>query len=169
MKSIWLTYGKRALIASIGIFLAGFVAGKVFKLSYAAQEVIGYLTIVLALLFVFFGVKEFRDTTNKGSLTFWEGLTLGMGITLFVALGSAVADFIYVTVIHPDFVTDYTAYQIEKLGDKLSPEVFASRREELLQQAKDIGHPMVMAAIMFATVMVMGFIMSLLSTLVLRR
>lgn len=168
MKKILLRFGLRSLIATVGIFIVVFLIGKIFALSYSAQEFLGYLSIVLSLLFVFFAIKYYRDKENQGSLSFKNGILLGLGITLFVAIGSAIADFIYVTVIYPDFITDYTEYQIDLIRESVPAEDFEIRKVELLQQVEKIGHPAIMAFIMFATVVPLGIIITLISTLLLQ-
>ena len=95
-------------------------------------------------------------------------MLLGMGITLFVALGSAIADFVYVTVIYPDFITDYTQYQIESLRESVPVERFETEKDALLRQVDSIGHPAIMAFIMFVTVILLGIIITLISTLLLQ-
>src|SRR5680860_1263886 len=147
MKKALFLFGFRSLAASVGIFLGAFLIGKMFNLSYSVQEVLGYLSIALSLLFVFFAIKYYRDKENQGRLTFRNGLLLGLGITLFVAIGSAVADFIYLTVIYPDFITDYTQYQIEILQKSVPAEDFEVKKAELLNQVESIGHPAILAFI----------------------
>lgn len=168
MKKILFRFGFRSLIATVGIFLLVFLIGKFFALSYSAQEFLGYLSIVLSLLFVFFAIKYYRDKQNQGRLSFKNGILLGLGITLFVALGSAIADFIYVTVIYPDFITDYTQHQIGLLEESVPEEDFETKKAEFLQQVEDIGHPAIMAFIMFATVVPLGIIITLISTMLLQ-
>ena len=168
MKKVLILFGLRSLAASLGIFLAVFLLGKFFSYSYGVQEFLGYLSIVLSLLFVFFALKYYRDKENQEQLSFKNGMLLGMGITLFVALGSAIADFVYVTVIYPDFITDYTQYQIESLRESVPVERFETEKDALLSQVDSIGHPAIMAFIMFVTVILLGIIITLISALLLQ-
>ena len=53
---------------------------------YDTQEIIGYLTIFISMVFVFIGIKHYRDRVNKGSLSFGEGLKVGLLIVLIYVI-----------------------------------------------------------------------------------
>lgn len=166
MKPTIKKYGTYGSVSSLILFQIAFSIGKSF--SYNIQEVLGYLTIVLSLLFVFFAIKHYRDKENNGRLSLKNGVFIGLSITFFVALGSAISDYIYVTVLYPDFVTDYSNYQLEKLRETLSVSDFEVKRQEMMDNIKTIGKPSVMALVMFITVMCLGTIITILSALFLQ-
>jgi hypothetical protein len=163
MKKVIRKYGIYGFFSSIILFLIAFVIAKSY--SYEVQEIVGYLTIVIALFFVFFAIKHYRDKENQGVLTIGNGILIGLSITTFVALGSAIADYIYVTILYPDFVTDYSNYQLEKLKSTQSARDFEIKRQEMMEGIKTIGNPFIMALVMFVTVMILGTIITLLSSL----
>lgn len=165
MKKTITKYGALGFFTSLVLFHLSFLVGK--GSSYKIQETLGYLTIVIALIFVFFAIKHYRDNQNHGNLTWKDGLAIGLSITFFVALGSAIADLVYVSIIYPDFATDYANYQLEKLKSSLPPAEFEIKRKELLQNVETIGKPLVMALVMFVTVMCLGTIITILSSLLL--
>lgn len=162
MKSTIKRYGLYGFLSSLILFQIAFAIGK--SLSYEVQEVLGYLTIAIALLFVYFAIKHYRDKENQGILTLRNGIFIGLSITFFVALGSAIADYIYVTLLYPDFVTDYSNHQLERLKATLPPGDFEIQRNEMLESIKTIGNPTVMAFVMFVTVAILGTIITLLSS-----
>jgi len=45
-------------------------------------EILGYTSIVLSMLFVFFGVRSYREHAGGGHLTFFRGLSVGLLIML---------------------------------------------------------------------------------------
>lgn len=159
-------YGIYGFVSSLILFQIAFSIGRSF--AYSVQEVLGYLTIVIALLFVFFAIKHYRDKENHGKLSLKNGIFIGLSITFFVAFGSAIADYIYVTILYPDFVTDYSNYQLEKLKTTLSASDFEVKRQEMMNNIKTIGKPSVMALVMFVTVMCLGTIITMLSSLFLQ-
>jgi hypothetical protein len=166
MKKIIKKYGVYGFVSSLILFQIAFAIGENY--SYSTKEILGYLTIVIALLFVFFAIKHYRDKENQGKLTLKNGILIGLSITFFVALGSAIADYIYVTILYPDFVTDYSNYQLEKLKTTLSADDFEVKRQEMMNNIKTIGRPEVMALVMFITVIILGTIITLLSSLLLQ-
>src|SRR4029077_2172666 len=52
------------------------------KISSDKALIIGYTTIVLAGLLVFFGIRSYRDNVSGGKLTFARGLAVGILISL---------------------------------------------------------------------------------------
>lgn len=167
MKASIKRYGVYGFASALLLFQVTFSIGE--RLSYEVQETIGYLTIAIALLFVFFAIRHYRDQENQGVLSLKNGLLIGLAITFFVALGSAIADYLYVTVWHPDFVTDYAQHQLEKMQSTLSAEAFDREYAEMQARVDALGSPWIMALVMFMTVMVMGTIISVLSSLFLQK
>ena len=159
-------YGIYGFLSALVLFQLAFSLGT--SLSYNVQEVLGYLTIVISLLFVFFAIKHYRDKENRGKLTLRNGFFIGLSITFFVAIGSAISDYIFVTILYPDFVSDYSNYQMEQLKESLSESEYEIKRQEMMENIKTIGKPSVMALVMFITVMCLGIIISILSSLFLR-
>ena len=163
MKHVSFKYGFYAA-------LVGFMA---FGLSlyFGASEVLGYTAIVIALSFVFFGVKYFRDTKNEGKLNFGKALLLGMGISLFAAVGVALMDGLYVTVIDPDFFQVYGQAAVESAKEKGDATAISSAQEQLdwFTNMSTVQRGFFSGGFMFAIVTVIGFIVSLISGLILKK
>lgn len=151
MKNTVIKFGLYGFLLSITLFLSGLYFGK--GMDFSTQEVVGYLTMVISLVFVFFGIKHFRDNENNGKITLMKGLLIGVLISVFTASGIAVADFIYTSVINPDFFADYVAMMREQ-----------GHTEEIPNWGSGF-----MAFVMFATVLIIGLIISLISALILQR
>lgn len=66
MKKTVIKFGQRAFFTATILFLLALTLGK--NLSYGAQEVIGYSSMAISLVFVFFGIKNYRDQENGGRL-----------------------------------------------------------------------------------------------------
>lgn len=167
MKKTVLKFGFYALFTAAGLFLLALLVGN--GLDYFVQEVIGYTTMAISLIFVFFGIRHYRDRENEGQITFLKALGIGMLISLFAALGFGLIDYIYTTVIHPDFAIEYETKMLADMKANLSAEAFEVEKAELHQKMKDYGGSGFMAAMMFAMVIVMGFIISLISALLLQK
>jgi len=151
MKNTVIKFGFYGFLLSISLFLSGLYFGK--GMDFSTQEVVGYLTMVISLVFVFFGIKHFRDNENNGEITLVKGLLIGILISVFTASGIAIADFIYTSFINPDFFVDYVAMM---------------REQGHTEEIPDWGSGF-MAFIMFATVLIIGLIISLISALILQR
>ena len=160
-------YGLRALLTAAILFFIALIFGS--NLSYSAQEVIGYLSMAISLIFVFFGVKQYRDQDNEGKISFGKALGMGLLISLFAAIGFAVIDFIYTMWINPDFAQDYQTAMLATMENELSPEEFKVKKQAFVEQMQAYDSPVLMALLMFVTVMIMGFIYSLISGLILQK
>lgn len=167
MKKTVLRYGLLCFLAASILFLSALVFGQ--GLSFEAQGVLGYVTIVAALVFVFLGIKHYRDQENNGVISFGRALGIGMLITLFAALGFAIIDYIYTAYINPDFISEYTANSIANLEKTLSGDELIKAQEDLTSQMESMGSSSTLAVFMFAIVTVVGFIISLLSSLFLNK
>ena len=167
MKKTVLKYGLYSLLTASVLFLLAFLIGK--GMSYSVQEAIGYFTMVASLVFVFFGIRHYRDHINDGKVSFGSALWLGFLISLFAGLGFGVVDYIYTTVINPDFAQEYLAAMTSKLEVTLPAEEFETQKAVLEQQMEDYGGSGFMAFIMFITVAMIGLVISIISALILQR
>lgn len=167
MKNTVIKYGLYALLSGFILFGLPFLLG--MGTNYDYGELIGYSSMIISLLFVYFGIKHYRDKVNNGKVSLGKAIGIGMLIALFSAVGVAIFDYIYTTQINPDFASDYLEYSLKKMEANLSPEEFKTESAKLTQQMKDYGSPSLMALMMFATVVILGFIISLISGLILQR
>ena len=147
MKKIVLRYGTYGFAVAFVLFLSG------LYLDFTTNVLIGYATILASLIFVYFGIKHFRDAVNNGSITLKKALVIGLLISLFSAVGIATADYIYTAYVNPDFFSDYAeTMKIE------NPDA------EVVEMTSGSA-----ALFMFGVVMTLGFIISLISALLLQR
>lgn len=166
MKNKILHYGIYSAITICILALAGWFLGK--NLDYSLQEIIGYASMILALLFVFFGIKHYRDKENNGVVSFGKALQIGVLITLFAALAFGILDVIYIKYIHPDFMTEYYTNYVEQMKNSLSESEFQIKLKELEAQKDLFSNTFVNFLLMSATVFIIGFIISLISALILQ-
>jgi hypothetical protein len=75
----------------------------------------GYATMIVALSFVFFGVKSYRDN-NGGRITFMKGLQVGILISLISAFCYAASwELYHRTGRGQEFIQRYMAYHLDKM------------------------------------------------------
>lgn len=167
MKSTVIKFGTYSSIFLIILFSISFFFED--KMSYETSEIFGYATIVLSLSFVYFGIKNYRDTTNNGNVTFGKALKIGLLITLLTSLTFGLINVIYIEFINPDFTTEYYAHSVEKFREKLPAEEFEAKFKEMETQKELFTNTFFNFLLMSVTVFVIGFIVSLLSALTLQR
>jgi hypothetical protein len=132
--------------------------------------IIGYTTMVLAFLMVFFGVRSYRDNLAGGRVSFGRAFTVGLMITL-VASACYVAtwEVIYYRFM-PDYLDQYAAYTIEKeRRSGASEERIAGRTAELARFREKYQNPLVSVGVTLLEPLPVGIVFTLVTAGVLSR
>ncbi|HJU76117.1 MAG TPA: DUF4199 domain-containing protein [Gemmatimonadaceae bacterium] len=167
MKKTVLTFG---LIAG-AILSAMMLATLPFmdRIGFERGEIIGYTSMVVAFLLIFFGVRAYRESFG-GTLGFLRAFGVG-------AMIAGVASICYVATwqliyykVAPDFVAKYQAYQVEKARtDGATEAQLAQKRAEMEDFAKMYRNPIINAAITFVEPLPVGLVVALVAAGVLTR
>lgn len=152
MKRTVLKYGFYGFLAGVIIFTLHLVLG-IKYLDYTTNEILGYVSIFLSLSFIYFGIKHYRDHVNNGSVSIGKAITIGILISIIVGLGIAIADFMYTKFIDPSFFSNYEQMLKEQGKDN-----------EIIKMTSTTA-----ALFMLVLVTVIGFIISLISGIILQR
>jgi len=167
MRKIVLTFG---LIAG-GILSAMMLLTLPFseQIGFDKLAIIGYTTMALAFLLIYFGVRSYRDATG-GTISFGRAFLVGLGITA-VASACYVAtwEVIYYK-LTPDFVENYAAHSLEKArAAGKSAEEIVTLTAQLARYQEMYKNPLVNIAITFLEPLPVGLVMTLVAAGVLRR
>ena len=167
MKKIVIKYGMYGVVVMFVISISAFI---IFKNNHNwdLQEIIGYATIVLSLVFVYFGIRRWRDQYNAGRLSFWKGIGIGSLISLFPSAGFGLLSWIE-GLVDPEWQDQYYAHYIENVKKTTSPEKLQAALQDIADQREMFSSPVAQFGFMFLTVFVIGFIISIISALILRR
>ena len=132
-------------------------------------EVIGYTSMVLAFLLIYFGVRTYRDNAG-GSITFGRAFLVGILIA-FVASACYVATWqVMYQSSFRDFATKYSEHQLEQERARGADEAtLAKRRAELEEFARRYENPIFRTAITFLEPLPVGLVLALVSAGILRR
>lgn len=135
------------------------------SISYSTAEVLGYASMLLSLFFVFLGIREYRDKVADGRLSFGRGLKVGLLISLFPSVVAFIGGALFTVFFGEQFKT----YALDDFKKNKSAEEY----EQLVKQMESMGdlanNPIFQGVIMFLTVLVLGFIVSLISAWILKR
>jgi hypothetical protein len=140
------------------------------RIGFDRGVIVGYTAIVISFLFVYFGVRSYRDNVAGGMLTFRQGFAVGLLITLISCLCYVVAwQIVYYNFI-PDFMDRYAAHVIEQLrASGEAPAVIAEKAREMEAFKAMYANPLVNAAFTFLEPFPVGLLITLISAVVLRR
>ncbi|MGH7709657.1 MAG: DUF4199 domain-containing protein [Gemmatimonadaceae bacterium] len=168
MKKTVLTFGliSGAIISAMMLAVLPFQDA----IGFDRGEVIGYTSMVVAFLLIFFGVRSYRDNVAGGSIRFGRALAVG-------ALIAGVASVCYVATwqviyykLAPDFVAKYQAHLLEEArADGASEAALAQKKAELDRFAEMYRNPAINAAITFIEPLPVGLIVALVTAGVLSR
>src|SRR5271165_6046748 len=112
MKKVVLTFGLISGAISAAMMLATVPFED--KISSEKGLILGYTTIVLAALIVYFGVRSYRENVGGGRLTFGRGFAVGILITLISnACYVGTWEIIYYKLM-PGFSEKYAAHLVER-------------------------------------------------------
>lgn len=77
------------------------------------SEAVGYLTMLLALAFIFVAIKRHRDVDLGGAIRFWPAFATGLGVAAIAGLFYVITWEIYFQMTDGAFMDAYVAGQIE--------------------------------------------------------
>jgi len=168
MKKTVLTFG----LISGGISTVTMLATIPFmhKISGDRELIIGYTTIVLAGLLVFFGIRSYRDSVSGGKLTFARGFAVGILISVlsncFYVASWEIAYFKFM----PDFAEKYAAQMVEHAK---SAGASQQKIDETARQAADFARnyhkPLYNISMTFLEPFPVFLVITLLSAAILRK
>lgn len=168
MKKIVLTFGliSGALLSAMMLATIPLID----KIGMDRGMVLGYTTMVLAFLLVFFGIRTYRETAGNGQISFGRALGVGLLIMVIATICYVVTwEIVYFNFL-PDFGDKYAAYVIEKArAAGASPEEIARQTEEMKQFKTMYDNPLYNAAFTFLEPLPVGIPMSLISAAILRK
>lgn len=168
MKPIIIRYGLYAAGILVVLFcLSWFLLTSRGGLSYQASEIVGWVSILVSMAMIPLGMRHYRDKVNGGQLSLGQGLQLGVMIGLLPAIALGIITYF----IFPMFIEVFqTHFEQELLGAEgnMSPEQIEAYRKQMGPDSI-YWSPVFQAGVMFFTVFVAGFFVSLASVVFLKK
>lgn len=168
MKKTVLTFG----LISGGILVAMMFATMPFldKIGFGKAEVIGYTTMVLAFMLVFFGIRSYRENVGQGYITFGRAFAVGILITVVASVLYVIAWEILYFKLMPDFGDKYVSYVIEKArAAGATQQAIDAQVQEMKNFKAMYDNPFINAAISFCEPLPIGLIVTVISSAILRK
>lgn len=168
MKKIVLTFGLIAgAILSVLMFATLPFADRI---GFDYSLLVGYTTMVLAFLLVFFGIRSYRENVGGGQISFGRAVSVGILIVLIASVMYVIAwEILYYNFI-PDFADKYTAHLLEKSrAAGASPEQLAVEEEKMKSIKWMLDNPFINGAVAFVEPLPVGVVLTLVSAAILRK
>jgi len=168
MRKVVLTFGliAGAILSAMMLIALGFQD----QIGFDRGAIVGYTSMVLAFLMVYFGVRSYRDNVAGGSVTFGRAFKVGF---LIMGLASicyvATWEFIYYR-LSPDFSDKYAAYEVQKAKSSGASEARVAEIQKQMAQFKEMyKNPLVNIAFTLLEPLPVGLLFTLVTAGVLSR
>ena len=168
MKRIVLTFGliSGAIMSGLMLLTVAFVD----RIGFDRGVIVGYTTMVLAFLMVFFGIRSYRENVGGGEISFGRAFTVGILIMLITCVIYVLTWQFEYRAFFPDFMDRYAAHVIEKArASGASPEELTRQREELNSFKEMYANPIYNVAFTILEPLPVGIVMTLISAAILRK
>ncbi len=168
MKKADLTFG---LISGAVISLMMWAAIPfVDKIGFDKGEIIGYTSMLLSFLLVFFGIRAYRENVGGGEITFVRAFSVGILIVFISCLCYVVSWEIIYFMVMPDFADKFVGHTLDQLkASGASQQVIEAKTQEMKALKEMLDKPLVNAAISFLEPLTIGLPITLLSAVILRK
>ena len=132
--------------------------------------IIGYTTMIIAFLLIYFGIRSYRDNVAGGSVRFGRAFAVGASIGLVASLCYVATWQVVYFNFMPDFLTKYQAQMIEDARAKGESEAaIAKTKAEFDRTAELYNQPLFNAAFTIIEPLPVVLLVSLVSAGVLSR
>ncbi len=168
MKKIVLTFGLigGAMLSAMMLVTIPFQD----QIGFDKGAIIGYTTMVLSFLMVFFGVKSYRDNLADGKIGFGRAFKVGFLITMVASTCYVATWQLVYYKLSPDFLDKYAAYAVEKAKKSgASAETIAAQQKEMQEFKVMYQNPLANIAITFLEPLPVGLLFTLVTAGVLSR
>ena len=158
--------GLAAVVLAIFIAVVGFLHERV---AWVATTTFGYSVMLVAMSFVFVGVKRYRDVEGGGVIRFWRAFGLGLAIAVIAALAYVLIWELYLALTHYRFFDDYIAKVVRDAhaSGKSAAEI-AKQTAELESMRTMYANPLFRLPMTFMEVAPVGLLVALVSAALLR-
>jgi hypothetical protein len=167
----------KRIVVTFGLISGGLVSAMMLvsipfmdRIGFDKGEIIGYTTMVLAFIMVFFGIRSYRDTVLDGTIGFGRAFQVGILITLISCVCYVATWQVIYYKMAPDFGEKYTAHVLDKAkASGATEEQLAAQRAQMATFIELYKNPLVNVAITFVEPFPVGLVITLVCAGILKR
>jgi len=163
VKKIALNYGLILGLLSIAVSVIAYVTDNHIDRPWWIS-VLSTLVVVGVLVY---GLKAFKEE-NSGFLSIGDALKVGLAISLVAGIIGALFNYIFITIIEPDFVAQMLDMTREQMI-KQNPNMPQDQMDMAMGISEKMMKPWIMSAISIVATLFFGFIVSLVSGLIMKQ
>lgn len=140
------------------------------NVDYNTSMVIGYASMLVAFSLVYVGIRNYRNKYSGGVISFGKAFKIGGLIVLIASTIYVVAWMIDYFFFIPDFADKLSAQELDKFKASGATQAeIAEKSEELAKMAKLYKNPLVNAAVTYSEILPVGLVVTLISSLILKK
>lgn len=128
------------------------------------NAVIGFISMFLAFIFIFLGIKEQR-AANNGFISFGKAFSTGLLISLIISVIYVIVWLIVYYNFFPDFMEKYSQIVLKNT----KPEDLTAKTAEMNQMKEYYKSPIMITLLTFMEIFPFGLLLSLIFALILRK
>jgi hypothetical protein len=160
MRKIVLTFGliSGAILSAMMLVTLPFQD----QIGFDKGLIIGYTTMVLAFLMVYFGVRSYRDNVAGGRVTFGRAFIVGLMITVIASICYVATWQLIYYRLAPDFADKYAAHAIQKTKDSGATDAqILAKSKEMAEFKEMYQNPLVNIALTLLEPLPVGILFTL--------
>jgi len=170
MKKIIITYGLIAGLITMSFMIASTILVN-HDIDMNLCMLIGFTGMFIAFIFVFIGIKSYRDKYNNGVVSFGDAFKIGLSIAL---IASCIYTLVWLIEFHfffPDFMDKFSAKAIEDI--RASTDLKASEMSAKIAEMETMreNYKNILYRILYTMMEILpiGIVIALVSALILKR
>lgn len=132
---------------------------------FKSNDFLGYAALVLIFSMVFFGIRNYRNKQLGGYISFGRAFKTGALITLVASTLYVLVWLFYYYLVVPDFMDKYTAHVLSSC----TKEDLAEKTVQMNSYKEMYKNPVFVILITYSEVLPIGLLVTLISSLILKR
>ncbi len=164
-KSIALNYGLTLGVASVLLAVIMYMAGTDFAINNGWINTVVSLAIMIGIITL--GIKKYREN-NNGYISLRQSLKVGIAIALIAGIISAIYTLVFTSYIDPSYMTTMQELQLEKALEQ-NPNMSEQQIEMMQSMTSKTSSPGFIFGVSLLASLFLGFIISLISGLILKK
>lgn len=172
MKKNIIIYGLIAgiIVSILMLSTVNYISHCEGSVDYGTSMLIGYASMLIAFSLVYVGIRNYRDKYNGGVISFGKAFKTGMMIVLIASTIYVVAWLIDYFFFIPDFLEKYSAQTLAELKESGASQIEIDKQtKEMADFARMYKNPFFNAMMTYAEILPVGLIVTLISSLILKR
>ncbi|HEV3220959.1 MAG TPA: DUF4199 domain-containing protein [Candidatus Acidoferrales bacterium] len=140
------------------------------RIGYDRALILGYTTIVLSFLLVFFGIRSYRDNVAEGHISFGKAFGVGLCITLISCVFYVGTWEVLSRAVYTNYMDQESAAMIAKAqASGASAQALQAQMDQIQQMKVMYANPLYNVLFTFIEPFPVGLLITLISAAVLRK